>query len=558
MKKKSRGRTYWQIVESRRVNGKPRPVVLMHLGTAERLLQRLQEQESGSVKVHVHEFGAVAALWKMAQRLKLVELIDRHAPKRDQGLTCGEYILLAAINRCVSSTSKTSMYDWYRSTVLHRLLPTSKKSLAPQRFWDHMGYLDETTIAAIEDDLTKILLEDFGIDTKMLLWDATNFDTFIDTQTECELAQRGKAKSKRYDLRVIGMALLTSVEYGIPLLSHVYPGNRNDAAMFSDALQRLSTRYAALAGDEGDLTMVFDGGNTSAANIEKLEKAGYHFITSLTITNHKDLLAVALSEYEAFENSRLEGTTAYRTKKAVWGKQRTVVVTRSEGLLRGQVAGIEASLTKKRKALRELRGKLQKSQLPGARGKGYTRESLKKNLSRIISGQYVKDILKATISEKAGKLHFTFTTDQAAYARLRQERLGKRIYCTDNTHWSTEAVILGGRDQYHIEDAFRQMKNPNWVSFTPTFHWTDQKLRVHAFYCLLALLMSSLLTRATGIAGLATSTEEMYRELSGIKEVLSLQSEAKTGRIRSVRRLTERNALQQRLFDLFDLESLKG
>jgi transposase len=450
------------------------------------------------------------------------------------------------------------MYDWYRSTVLHRLLPTSKKSLAPQRFWDHMGYLDEEAITAIEDDLTKVLLDEFGIDTKMLLWDATNFDTFIDTQTSGELAQRGKAKSKRSDLRVIGMALLTSVEYGIPLLSHVYPGNRNDAAMFSDALKRLSRRYAAFAGDGGDLTMVFDGGNTSESNIKNLEEAGYNFITSLTVTNHKDLLAVKLSKYESFDNPRLAGTTAYRAQKAVWGKERVVVVTRSEGLLQGQLAGIEASLTKKRRALNELRGKLKKSQQSGARGKGYTYKSLKKNLKKIISGQYIKEILKATIGEDDGRLSFTFTTDQAAYARLQRERLGKRIYCTDNIHWSTEDIILGGRDQYHIEDAFRQMKNPNWVSFTPTFHWTDQKLRVHAFYCLLALLMSSLLTREAGMAGLQLSTERMYRELSGMKEVLSLKSDTKTGRIRSHRQLTERTELQQELFYLFQLESVKG
>jgi len=558
MKKKSRGHTYWQIVESRRVNGKPRPVVLMHLGTAEKLLQRLQEQDSGSVKLHVHEFGAVAALWNMAKKLKLVELIDKHVPKRDQGLSCGEYIVLAAINRCVAASSKSSMYDWYCSTVLHRLLPTSKKSLAPQRFWDHMGYLNESRINAIEDDLTKMLLDNFAIDTKMLLWDATNFDTFIDTQTEGELARRGKAKSKRSDLRVIGMALLTSVEYGIPLLSHVYPGNQNDSKMFSNALERLAKRYNALANDDNDLTLVFDGGNTSEDNIKALENAGYHFITSLTITNHKDLLAVELSKYESFENPRLAGTTAYRSQKTVWGTERTVVVTRSETLLKGQVAGIEASLTKKRKALCELRQKLKKSQLPGAKGKGYTHESLEKNLKKITSGQYIKEILRTQISDEGGMLSFSFSTDQAAYARLRRERLGKRIYCTDNCHWSTEAIILGGRDQYHIENAFKQMKNPKWVSFNPTFHWTDQKLRVHAFYCLLALQMSSLLTRECAMAGFKMSTEAMYQELSGIKEVLSLRSDAKGGRMETTRQLTELSCTQQKLFDLLQLETLKA
>jgi hypothetical protein len=75
-KKVSRGRTYWQIVESRRVNGKPRPIVLQHLGSAEKLLQRLRESPTQPVKAQVIQFGALAALWQIAQELGVVGLID--------------------------------------------------------------------------------------------------------------------------------------------------------------------------------------------------------------------------------------------------------------------------------------------------------------------------------------------------------------------------------------------------------------------------------------------------------------------------------------------------
>jgi len=110
-KKVSRGKTYWQIVESRRVNGKPRPVVLLHLGTAEKLFQRLQQGPGKPIKAKVVQFGALAALWEMAKELQVVEIIDQHVKKRDQGLSCGQYILLAALNRCVGATSKASLYD---------------------------------------------------------------------------------------------------------------------------------------------------------------------------------------------------------------------------------------------------------------------------------------------------------------------------------------------------------------------------------------------------------------------------------------------------------------
>lgn len=558
-KKTSRGHTYWQIVESRRVNGKPRPIVLMHLGTPEGLLRRLQESPGKPLKAEVLEFGALVALWNIAQELDVAGTIDRHVQKRAQGHSCGNYILLAALNRCVAATSKSCLYDWYRKTVLHRIVPTSKRSLASQRFWDHMSYLDEKTISAIEEELTGRLIKDFKIDLRTLLFDATNFDTFIDTQTKCDLPQRGHAKSKRRDLRILGLALLVSMDFHVPLLSYVYPGNQNDPTMFAGVTESLITRYRQFAKECQQITLVFDGGNTSKNNMKEVDKSGYHFITSLTVTHHKDLLGVPLRQFRSFSEPRLKGTIAYRTKKEIWGKERTVVVTRSERLLAGQISGITLALRKKRAALRQLGTKLYRSQQPGARGKGYTRESLQKLLSSITSGQYIIDILKTRIMESEGRLEFIFWTDSEAYRDLKRTRLGKRILCTDNHDWSTEEIILGSRAQSHVEDAFKQMKDPHWVSFSPAFHWTDQKLRVHAFYCVLALTLSSLLQRKAAQAGIKLTIPALFEELTGIKEVINLYQSQPTrtrGRLRAKYVLSECSSLQKKLCNVFDIYKL--
>ena len=560
-KKVSRGRTYWQIVESRRVNGKPRPIVLAHLGTAEGLLRRLREGPGKPLKAKVIEFGALAALWRIAEELDVRGTIDRHVNKRAQGPTCGDYMLLASLNRCVAATSKSSFYDWYRQTVLRRLLPTSKRSLSSQRFWDHMSYLDETTIAAIEEDLAGRLIEHFKIDLRTLLFDATNFDTYIDTQTACELPQRGHAKSKRKDLRILGLALLVSTDFHLPLLSHVYPGNQNDAAMFGSITDSLVARYRRFAKECEEITLVFDGGNTSADNLEAVDKSDYHFITSLTLTHHKDLLAVPLRKFESFADPRLEGTCAYRSQKKIWGQDRTVIVTRSEKLMTGQMAGITSSLRKKRTALRQLRVKLHRSQRPGARGKGYTAESLQKRLDSITSGQYVRDILKTKITKSKRRLGFTFWTDLKAFGELQRTRLGKRILCTDNHPWSTEQIILGSRAQSHVEAAFKQMKDPHWVSFSPTFHWTDQKLRVHSFYCVLALTLCSLLQRKAAHAGIKLTIASVLKQLSDVKEVINLYPAAhgdtpSKGRPRMEYVLSARSPRQEKLCTLLEIHNL--
>ena len=62
----------------------------------------------------------------------------------------------------------------------------------------------------------------------------TNFATFIDSGNQrAPIAQRGKAKQKRYDLRIVGLGLVATRDGGIPLLSRAYPGNKVDVTQFT-------------------------------------------------------------------------------------------------------------------------------------------------------------------------------------------------------------------------------------------------------------------------------------------------------------------------------------
>src|SRR5438034_6570024 len=150
------------------------------------------------------------------------------------------------------------MAQWYRKTPLQRWLPLSAKQLRSQRFWDAMNAVDESAIRKVEMQLSRQLVEDFGIDVRCLCFDCTNFDTFIDSRTSSELARRGHAKSKRTDLREVGLALLVSTDFNIPLFSRVYPGNQPDSVTFGSVTQELIERYRVLvagidAGEERDV-----------------------------------------------------------------------------------------------------------------------------------------------------------------------------------------------------------------------------------------------------------------------------------------------------------------
>ena len=555
-----RGKRYWRIVESYRDDrSRPRLRVIRHIGTAQKLIELLSESRGRALCAEEREFGATSALWDMAGRLRLVETIDDHAPKRRQGASVGEYMLLATINRVVDPRSKAGLAEWYRETILPRLLPLAPEALCSQRFWDHMHYLDEAALAAVETDLTRRLVDDFGVDVRALFYDTTNFDTFLCSENPSELAQRGHAKSKRTDLRVVGLALMVSWDFHIPLFSRVYEGNQPDSVTFSKVLDDLVARYQMFKDRCRHVTLVFDKGNNSEENMEALDGSPYHIIGSLVPTQHQDLLDIPAGRFRALEGPLFEGLRVFRTEKEVFGQKRVVLVTRSRALLRGQVRGIRQHLVKKIRALRDLQRRLQRSHQPGWRGKPYTRQGLEKQLESLTSGQYIGEFLSARVVEKSGRLTVEFATDQAAYRKLKSRVLGKRVLFTTNPDLTEDEIVVGYRGQHHVERAFRDMKDPCFIRFSPAFHRTDSMIRVHAFHCVLALTLLSLLHRQVVKAGIEISQRQMLHELTRIKEITNYyaahtgESAALGGRPRAERTLTRLSPLQEQLFRTLEL-----
>jgi len=140
-----------------------------------------------------------------------------------------------------------------------------------------------------------------------------------------------------------------------------------------------------------------------------------------------------------------------------------------------------------------------------------------------------------------------------AWNRLQDTLLGKNILFTDNESWTDADIVRAYRGQYHIEEVFKRMKNPHFVSWRPLGHWTDQKIRVHAFYCVLALLLASLLRRSLAQKGLLLSIPKILAELSNIKEVALLYGGSRN-QTQPVVTYSQMSPLQQRLVQLLNLE----
>ncbi len=236
--KKINGRTYYYLRECAWVDGRPKIVRQKYLGTAEAVAAAIENKAmpGGDVRseAQVLEFGAVTALYDLAKRLDVVEIIDRHVPKQDRGgPTVGTYLLLAALNRCVAPSSKAQLASWYEGTVLPRWLKLKPAQLSSQRFWDNMSRVSEETIVAIERELAERVFGDFELERGCLFYDATNFFTFIDSFNERpSLPQRGKCKHGRNNLRIVGLSLLVTSDFQVPLFHRLYAGNQPDVKSF--------------------------------------------------------------------------------------------------------------------------------------------------------------------------------------------------------------------------------------------------------------------------------------------------------------------------------------
>ena len=554
VRKKIRGHLYWYAVESARVDGKPRIVWQKYLGKTEDILRRLEDADPETETV-VYEFGAVAAVLAVAERLDLEAILNRSFPKRQQGLPIGRYLLLAAINRIVAPTSKAKIGVWYQETVLYRLWGISAQEFSSQRFWEAMDHVDAAGIRAAEDAVATAAVREFGIPVEGLIYDATNFFSYINTQTAAELPQRGHNKQKRTDLRQINLALMVSQDGHVPLLHEVYPGNVPDSREFAEVLPRLLERSRALAPAGDAATLVYDKGNYSAKNMAAIDAAQMHFVSSLVPAQHQDLLEVPLARFAAVDEKRWPGLLGYRTAKKIAGVSRVILVTFNPNLRAGQLQGLHAQQAKIERMLQALQTRLAvRAADSRPRGRRPTVESVQRAVGRLLRGRQIGTFLRCEIRADGQGVRLDYTWDHEAFAAWDDRTLGKTILFSDHLDWGDVALVAAYRSQACIEDAFKQWKDPHFVSWWPLFHWTDSKVRVHAFYCTLALLLASLLLRETRRHGVDGDFDHLMTTLAGIRGVLDLPRQGVGGRKGIRIRLSRTSPEQQKLLDLLRLE----
>jgi len=562
-KKMIRGRPYYYARECKRVDGKPKIVWQQYLGRPEDIINAMTqgplpaEAMPKPKEATIVEFGALAALYDLAKRLNLSEHIDRHVPKQGQGPTVGEYLLVAILNRSVAPRSKNAIAKWFQGTLLRRIMDLDSRQLSSQRFWENMDRVTRQAIEAIERDITIQMVRDFDIDLKQVLFDGTNFFTFIDTFNErSTLAQRGKSKEGRRSLRIVGLALLVSADFHVPLFHRTYPGNQVDAPTFSSLTEELVSRYRDITDGAEHVTIIFDKGNNSEDNLQAIEESPYHFIGSLVPTQHPDLLAIPARDFRHLDEEGLSGVRVYRCQREVFKAQRTVLVTYNENLFIAQSKTLIREIAKRQKLFRQLQHQLRRHQEGKVRkGSPPTMEGVSKKVKQWLKARHMKELFQVQISQSEGLPKLTYRFDNRAWEQLQKTLLGKTILFTDNDRWSDVEIIRGYRSQHHVETAFRRMKDCHHIALRPQYHWTDQKVEVHVFCCVLALMLCSLLRRELHRKGIDRSIPDLLDELGSIREVGILYPPQEGKEVPTIQvTLSQMSDEQRTLYEALNLE----
>ncbi len=304
--------------------------------------------------------------------------------------------------------------------------------------------MDAVTVEQLEEieaALTRRMIEVYGLDTHALILDMTNFATFIDSGNQrAPIAQRGKAKQKRYDLRIVGLGLVATRDGGIPLLSRAYPGNKVDVSQFQPMIEELARRYTAMLGGAGregsEATVTFDAGQNSQPNFTRLAGLGLHFVGSDPPSDHPDLLARPTADRQVVPAYADERLSAFETTAMVLGQQRRVILTHSAGLHTAQQGGFAQTLRKATAALTELAARL---------ARGRTRRppaKVQAEIDTICAPRWVARVIATELTgDTPATLRLAWRIDQNAHAALEEEIFGKRILVTDHDNWPLEQVI---------------------------------------------------------------------------------------------------------------------
>ena len=392
--------------------------------------------------------GHVRAVLQMAGRLGLARLLDR-APSRERAL-----VLAMVVQRLLAPGSKLACARQLSQSTLADELGLGE--VDADELYGALDWLGERQ-QRIEARLARRHLADGA----HVLYDVSS--SYFEGRT-CPLLQLGYSRDGRRGMLQIIYGLLCDRE-GRPVAIEVFPGGLHDDKTLPAQIAKLRRRFGFTT-----LVLIVDRGMATRANLQTLAaEPGIGWVTALKAPQLKRLVKQGSLQLSLFDEQNLGEITSldYPGERLVVCRNPLVAAERArkrDDLL----AATEA-------ALAPIKERVDAGTLAGA-------AQIALAVGQVINKRKVKKHLQLVIAD-----------NRFAYAR-KQEQIdeeaaldGFYVLRTNLAEQTLTApdVVRSYKQLAHAERAFRTLKSPE-LEIRPIRHRREDRVRAHAFLCLLA------------------------------------------------------------------------
>jgi len=483
-------RTYLQLVESRRINGKPRQIVLMTLGRMDteegrerihkitstllkngdefKLLNPEKDIKANSTK----ELGPLLIFQRLWKELGFEEIVREEMEKSGAEFEVASAIFQMVLNRLTQPCSKVQLEFWNED-----IYDLNKFEL--HQYYRAMDYLIEHK-DSVEQGIFYRMRDIFSQTVDVVLFDTTSLVYYGEGDKGEKLLRHGFSKAKRGDLKQVIVGVLMSKE-GIPLGHETYEGNKNDVSCFKEVIKKVKDKFQL-----GRVIMVGDRGMTNNPNLELLKESGLDYILGfrmrtipkkersevLSKTNLRKLINSNL-QFKEVDHNGIRLIVCYNEERAVKDKEH------------------------RERQLEILNEKLKSGKV-----------------KTLISNPFYKKFV--SIKSKKPELD---------REKIKQDELYDGVFVlTTSTRLSCLQVVESYKDLWQVEMAFRQLKSELEVG--PIFHWRDRRIRAHIMICFLALVMRTCFYKLLQSKQKDVSYRKVLWDLKSLRAVeLKIQNE---------------------------------
>jgi len=382
-----------------------------------------------------------------------------------------------AINRCLSPKSDYKVSDWYKETILPKLLG---ETINPTRIY---RTLDEIYVFtdSIQEHLYKKIRELKLDDYELIFYDITS--SYFE-QSGCELAKYGLSRDHRRDKKQIILALAVTKK-GFPFYWKVFSGNTADTKTVKEFVSELTERFGIKKA-----CLVMDKGMVSNSNLEKIETEEFDYVVTLRRSSIALIADMPWNHLRSIDENNVDRKKEYfqyHSRRAYYKE------LKRQGNVRHILCFNPEKFVQERKDRQEKIASIKRhidnrnKELLGAKNKRNV-EVLREELKRYLEKRAAKKIIRFRLMSSGNTYQIRYRTDEESIKEAAKLD-GVWVIMSNVAETRPGEIIDAYRSRMEIERTFHSLKS--FVEIRPLYHHEEERIKAHVTVCVLGYLLNN-------------------------------------------------------------------